>query len=219
MKVLFIYDDIWHPLDVIERGLATFDDRIKEYDFNKVITAKDILTPEFVKDYPVIISAKGNSINAANVAPWFEPGVTEFMPSDLKAYIENGGGFFSLHASNTFMKDSCPEMVDLVGCSYVTHPPRCMTHVYPVSDHPINKGVEAFDERDEHYILDYNKDDMDVFLHSSSEAGGDRIAGYTRFIGKGRLCVLTPGHNLAFWMNKNFQTLFMNAIDWCAGKI
>lgn len=219
MKVLWIYDDIWHPAEVIDRGLKSFPDRWNSYEIDRVCTAKDILTPGMLKEYPVILCAKGNAINAANSAPWFEEGVTEVMPGDFREYIENGGGFVSLHASNTFMTETCPEMTGLIGCSYVSHPPRCLTKVYPVSDHPVNSGVAAFEERDEHYILDYNCKDMDVFLKSSSKEGGERIAGYTRQIGKGRLCALTPGHTLALWQNPNFQTLVMNAIDWCAGLL
>ena len=221
MKVLWIYDDIWHPAEVIDRGLLSFPPRFRNYEIDRVCTAKDILTPEMLKEYPVILCAKGNAINAANSAPWFEEGVTEVMPEDFADYIRNGGGFVSLHASNTFMKDTCPGMTDLIGCSYVSHPPRCLTKVYPAANtnHPVVSGVEPFEERDEHYILDYSCDDMDVFLKSSSESGGERIAGYTRMIGKGRLCSLTPGHTLALWQNPNFQTLVMNAIDWCAGLL
>ncbi len=219
MKVLLIYDDVWHPAEVIDRGLKTFPARFDDYEIDCVKTAKDILTPEFVAEYPVVIVAKGNTINAANPAPWFEPTVTEFMPADFRAYAENGGGLIFLHAGNVFSRKNAPEMAELNGNAFIGHPLRCMTHVYPVGDHPITAGVEAFDERDEHYNIEILADDINVILRTASESGGDLISGYTRNIGKGRLCVLTPGHTLAIFANPNFQTLLMNAIDWCAGKI
>lgn len=216
MKVLVICDDIWHPAEVICKGIKELDS--SKYQFDIVMSAKDILTPELIGEYPVIINAKGNAINAANCAPWFEPTVTEVGPGEFLEYVEAGGGFISLHAGNTFGADSCKEYCDFVGNSFVTHPLRCPVTVCVTKMHPITEGVENFTERDEHYQLDHFADDMEVFLETESEPGGRQVAGYTRNLGEGRLCVLTPGHTLAVWKNKNFQTLLMNAIDWCAQK-
>ena len=58
MKVLFLYDDIWHPWDVIERGLKSFGNRLDGYAFEFVRTAKDILTPQLLKDFDVVVNAK-----------------------------------------------------------------------------------------------------------------------------------------------------------------
>lgn len=215
MKVLMICDDIWHPVEVIKMGMAYLDQ--KKYQFDIVMTAKDILTPELLREYPVIINAKGNAINAANSAPWFEPTVTEVGPKEFLEYVEEGGSFLALHAGNTFMEDSCREYCDFVGNSYKTHPLRCPVTVYPCAQHPITEGVAEFTERDEQYVLNILADDIDVFLEAETAPAGKQIAGYTRQLGKGKLCVLTPGHTLAVWKNPNFQRLLMNAIDWCAG--
>ena len=58
-------------------------------------------------------------------------------------------------------------------------------------------------------------DDADVFLTSRSEKGGVQSAGYTRLIGDGRLCALTPGHTLDVWENEAFIRLLTNAMEWC----
>lgn len=214
MKVLVICDDLWHPAEVVEKGIACMDQ--EKYQFDFVRTAKDILTPELIAQYPVIINTKGNAVNAANSAPWFEPTVTEVGPEEFKEYVEAGGGFISLHASNTFRPETCKEFCDFVGNSFITHPLRCPVTVRPVGNHPVTEGVMEFLERDEHYMLDINAPDKEVFLESESEPGGKQIAGYTRTMGKGRLCVITPGHTLAVFKNENFRKLLSNAIDWCA---
>ncbi len=216
MKVLMVCDDLWHPVDVIKMGMAYMDQ--EKYQVDYVITARDILTPGMLAEYPVIINAKGNAVNAANGAPWFEPAVTEVGPKEFREYVEAGGGFISLHSSNSFTEDSCKEFCDFVGNSFVTHPPRCPVTVKPVGNHPITEGVGEFTERDEHYILKIGAEDKDVFLESVSEPGKSRIAGYTRTMGEGRLCVITPGHTLAVWQNENFRRLLSNAIVWCAKK-
>lgn len=211
-----ICDDLWHPADVLERGLGSL--RAEGYELDFVKTAKDILTPAMLREYPVVINAKGNSVNAANPAPWFEPTVTEVMPEDFGQYVEEGGGFLALHAGNTYRKDTQKAFSDLIGNSFLGHPLRCPVTVKTVGFHPVLEGVEGFTERDEHYQIGELAQDIDVFLETESESGGTQVAGYTRNIGKGRLCVITPGHTLAMLQNENFRTLLKNAIDWCAGK-
>lgn len=216
MKVLFICDDIWHPADVLKEGMGYMEP--EEFQFDFVITAKDILTPELLREYPVIINAKGNAVNAANTTPWFEPGVTEVMPADLRRYVEEGGGFLSLHSGNSFRMDGGREYCEFVGNSFAGHPPRCPVTIEPVAKHPITEGVCSFTVRDEHYQLADLAQDIEVFLESVSESGGRQPAGYTRQIGKGRLCVLTPGHTLSVLKNENFRRLLSNAVRWCAGN-
>ena len=57
----------------------------------------------------------------------------------------------------------------------------------------------------------------DVFLTTVSEHGS-QPGGWTRLEGKGRVCALTPSHNLEGWQHPSFQTLLLNALHWC-GKI
>lgn len=42
MKVLLVCDDLWHPAEVIERGLKAMD--TEEMEFDIVKTAKDLQT-------------------------------------------------------------------------------------------------------------------------------------------------------------------------------
>lgn len=219
-KILFVCDDIWHPYEVIKRGTDSFADKLKEngIELDFVLTAKDILTPEMLEEYPCIIVAKGNSINASNSAPWFEEGVTEVMPEDLRKYVENGGGYVSIHAGNVFWYETDHTMVNLLGCSFITHPPRCWVDYKVSKENPVTEGVGTFRVRDEHYQLGNFADDIDVFMYSESESGGKQIAGYTRNVGDGRLVVLSMGHTLQVWENSEFQNLFINAINYAMKK-
>jgi type 1 glutamine amidotransferase len=58
---------------------------------------------------------------------------------------------------------------------------------------------------------------LDVFLTSASDHGA-QSAGWTRRIGAGRVCVLTPGHNLPVWRHPIYQATIRAALVWCAGK-
>lgn len=219
MNVLLLCDDTWHPAEIIEQGLAAMDR--EDMAFRVVKTCKDILTPEFVGRYDVLVNCHGSSVNASNSAPWFEKGVTEFGPEEFRAYVANGGGLVAVHSGLTIGgdRDPQPAYTETVGGWFVTHPPREMTHVRVTAENEITRGVRDFSVRDEHYQIEITAPDIEPFLQTASEHGGVTVSGYRRFFGKGRVVALTPGHTLAVWENPSFRTLFKNAIRWAAKQI
>ena len=215
MDILVLCDDRWHPGEVVEKGMAFLKEEGFGLDFVK--DAKDILTPERIRRYPLLVNAKGNAISCGNDAPWFEDGVTEVGPKELQSYVREGGGFLSIHAGNSFTAKTCRDYTEFVGNSFVTHPPRCDVKVTVTGKHPVTEGVADFCIRDEHYQLDQLAEDILPLLTTRSENGGEQMGGYVRAMGKGRICVLTPGHILSVWENPQFRKLVKNAICWCAG--
>ena len=57
-----------------------------------------------------------------------------------------------------------------------------------------------------------------IFTQKHSPEHGTQPAGWTRTHGTGRVCVLTPGHNLAIWQHPSYQRLLRNCLAWCAGE-
>ena len=218
MNVLLLCDDTWHPAEIIEKGLEALDR--EEMAFHVVKTAKDILTPAFVRRFDVLVNCHGSSINASNSAPWFEKGVTEFGPEEFRDYVANGGGLVAVHSGLTIggERDPQPAYTEVVGGYFVNHPPREMTRVRVTAENEITRGVRDFAERDEHYQIAVTAPDIEPFLETASDRGGVTVSGYRRFFGKGRVAALTPGHTLAVWENPEFQKLFKNAIRWAAKK-
>jgi type 1 glutamine amidotransferase len=122
----------------------------------------------------------------------------------------------------------------LIGCRFLSHPNICPVTVQPIKRHPVTEGVESFCEIDEHYKIEIIASDIDIFLESHSPQQGDEnkykeepyyntpastcTAGYVRTQGKGRICVLTPGHTLTVWHNTFFQRLLANALKWCGNN-
>ena len=209
MKILVISDDYWHPAEVVEKGMASLNDK---YDITYIRTAKDIVTPEYLAQFPVVILFKADCLNAANRSPWFEEGVSSAMPRDFKEYVENGGGLLALHAGNTWHEGS--EMADLVGNYFITHPPRCEMSVH-FEDSPLTEGCEDYTVKDEHYHVQIVVDDAKVFAYSTSHETDTQICGYTREIGKGKIVVFTPGHTLWSIEHPSFLKVVENAIRWC----
>lgn len=216
MKILVLCDDIWHPAEVIEKGMTPLAGDRYQFDFVK--TAKDILTQEMISQYPLIICCKSNNVTSSNPAPWFEDTVTEVMGNEFCSYVEQGGAFLAVHSGNVFVGDGdgVKEYTEFVGNRFLSHPLRCEVMLKKEKEHPIMAGVkDRFTIRDEHYQMEILAEDADIFLTSSSEKGGIQTAGYTREKGKGRICVLTPGHTLSVWQNSEFQKIFLNAVEWC----
>ncbi len=216
LNILVCCDDTWHPGEVIARGLKGLEKR--GFALDVVSDCKDILTKEMIRDYDAIIVAKGDCHSGGNHAQWFEAGVTAVMPEELRAYVEEGHGLLALHAGNCFRKDKLPEMCDLIGNSFITHPPQCAIDAKIVKDHPVLAGVEEFTFRDEHYCIEVIAPDADVFLHTVSDSAGTQIGGYSRDVGKGKVVVLTPGHNCAVLQNAQMLRMVENALHYCAGK-
>lgn len=217
MRVLVLLGDLWHPGEVVRRGLALMDE--DEFAFAYVEAAKDILTPALLAEYPVTLNCKSDNNTSANQHPWFEEGVSEVMPRDLRAYVEKGGGFLAVHAGTAFFPDKTPSYVDFVGSYFVRHPARCDVEISITARHPITDGVNNFTMRDEHYEIAMVAKDTQELFRTKSAINGNQIGGYTRTMGKGRLCVMTPGHIAGVWEHPQYRRLLGNALRWCAGKI
>jgi hypothetical protein len=53
LNVLVLCDDLWHPAEVVKMGIGPMQG--EEFRFDFVMAAKDILTPQRIAQYPVII--------------------------------------------------------------------------------------------------------------------------------------------------------------------
>lgn len=213
--VLVLCDDFWHPAEVIERGFRCISQ--DEFSFEFVTDPKDILTPEMISEFPVIANCKADQLNGANKATWFDPGVTEVGVEEFNDYIMEGGGFLSLHSANT-AKDKGAGYGLFAGNVFLGHPPRCPVEVKICGPHPIVEGVSDFAIRDEHYQIDCFAENCGLLFKTVSESGGTQVGGYALERGKGRLCVMTPGHILSVWQSPGYQRLLMNALRWCARR-
>ena len=210
MDILVLCDDFWHPAEIVKKGLEPLAG--EEYRFDFVMDAKDILTPEMIRQYPLIMNCKSNCLTSGNQAEWFEEGVTEVMPRDFMEYVKNGGGFLSVHSGNT-SKENDP-YTDFIGNYFIFHPPRCEVEIKITGKHPVTEGVNDFTIRDEHYQIRVTARDAKLLFQTVSASGGVQTGGYVREMGKGRICVMTPGHILSVWHHQEYKKIMKNAKDW-----
>jgi len=226
MRVLLLCDDYWHPAQLLIDGVAPL--AADGFQFDIITNAKDF-TPNTLSSYPVVLLAKSDEVSHEDKTPW----KTEAVQKAFVSYVEDGGGLVVAHSGITAGEQT--EALDhLIGCRFVYHPNACPVTVQPIKSHPVTEGVGMFCETDEHYRLVILASDADILMASYSPPQGteDKYqedpynntqawicpAGYVRTQGKGRVCVLTPGHLLPVWLNPQYRRTIANALKWCGGQ-
>jgi uncharacterized protein len=210
MRALVLCNDLWHPAHVARRGLEALASR--GFSFDWLEDAGD-WSPDRLAEHPLVVLAKSNHVSATDQRPWLTPeGQGAFAE-----HVRQGGGLVVIH-SGTAGYGKLPVMRALTGGAFLHHPPQCAVTVEPHHSHTLTNGAAAFTLEDEHYFVALDDERADVFLHTRSEHGV-QPAGWTRAEGKGRVCVLTPGHNLEVWLAGPFQILLSNALRWAAKTI
>jgi type 1 glutamine amidotransferase len=223
MKILLLCGDYYHPAQIPIEGT-------KQTGFDiDVITDTSEFDPAVIEKYNAVIMSKCDHVSQSDNTSWKTPKIQEAFVR----YAENGGGLLVVH--NGTVAGENTDMLDrLIGCRFKTHPDNCPVYTGVIKPHPVTEGVNMFCETDEHYQLEILADDIDILAVSFSNKQGDESkyesepyfnapaciapSVYVRTQGKGRVCVLTPGHVLECWLNAEFQKLLINALKWCAKK-
>lgn len=103
----------------------------------------------------------------------------------LGCFVAEGGRWLALHATNSWLEWTPDGVASahadrpffrLLGSAFVAHPPIGPFRVEPVSDHPLVRGIPAFEVEDELYLSDF-LGDVEVLL--ATEFDG-RAPGFTR---------------------------------------
>ena len=226
MQVLLLADDFYHPGQIVIDGVRPLSQNGFLFD---IITNENDFSPKMLRNYPVVLLCKMENIPKQNKQPW----KTEIVQKAFVEFVENGGGLLAVHSA-TVPGENTDSLDQLIGCRFIKHPNACPVTVQPIKQHPVTEGVELFCETDEHYKIEIIAPDADILLASYSPPQGEENkyledpyhncpaaiypAGYVRNHGKGKVCVLTPGHTATVWNNPQFQRLLTNALMWVTDK-
>jgi type 1 glutamine amidotransferase len=205
MNVLVLCDDRWHPAQTARTGLDPLQGAGFEFDFIEHASGWSATKMDV---YPVVLWTKADNVSATDETPWITPEVAQAFAD----YVRRGGGLLVVHSGTVGYGDS-PILFPLIGGVFTHHPKQCPVTVEATG--ALSLGVSTFTEVDEHYFMRFDSPDAKIFLTSTSEHG-IQPAGWTREEGQGRVCVLTPGHNIPVWLRPEFQTLLRRSLEWCA---
>lgn len=162
----------------------------------------------------------------------------------IEQYLEQGGRWFALHASNSVLQNQL--MPQIMGTRFITHPPfqRFTVDVTRPTD-PLLAGIGPFEIEDELYCIETVRDDIEVLLHC--RWGGEAYGGrqmplqdwplmYRRRVGAGGILYLALGHaNRPYdkpfadgpdqpdhrgpWDLSVYRELIRRGVDWAAGRL
>jgi hypothetical protein len=228
MKALVLCNDTWHPAAVPRQGLARLAQEGFECEWLEELPAfgggpgavsegngsgRQVDDPTWLtrrlEAVPLFILTKSNNASAADPRPWAGPTVAQA----LLEYVRVGGGLLVIHSGAAGYAET-PALRGLLGGVFTHHPPQCPVTYAPLAGHPLTMApLEPFTLTDEHYFMALDDPHAAIFLTSASEHG-EQPAGWTRTEGAGRVCLLTPGHNLEVWLHPTFQALLRRALDW-----
>jgi type 1 glutamine amidotransferase len=171
--------------------------------------------------------------------------VTDRASTNLRRWLEKGGRWFALHASNS-VAGNVP-MSRILGSRFITHPKYATFRVQVTAPQdPLLDGIGDFDVPDELYCIENVTNDYEVLLHT--RWGGEGFGGisfeeqdhpmlYKRKVGDqgGGILYLALGHaNRPFdkpfphlpdqpdyrgpWDMDLFKTLVNRGIEWAAHR-
>lgn len=207
VRTLVLCDDAWHPANLVKSGLRALQEARFAFEF---IGNNAQWSPEVISQFPLVIVAKANHL----CPPGETAGITQETQSVFCNFVRQGGGLLVIHGGFAGCRQ-LSEMQRVLGGQFLGHPDQRPVTFEPEPGHLLTVGISAFTAPDEHYQVSLEADDADIFLRTHSE-GGVQPAGWTRREGRGRVCVLTPGHDRDVWLHPKFLQLLRNGLGWLA---
>jgi uncharacterized protein len=206
MRALVLCDDYWHHAPIPRAGLTALAG--DDFQFDWIENAAD-WSPERMSEYPLVVLVKSNDVSATDRSNWMTPEAEQAFVD----YVSRGGGLLAVHSGTAGYLET-KALRALLGGVFAHHPKQCPVEVLPHAGHPMTACSTSFTAQDEHYFMEMDDEQADIFVTTRSEHGS-QPGGWRRTHGQGRVCVLTPGHNDPVWQHASFQALLRNALTWC----
>ncbi|PFN97246.1 trehalose utilization [Bacillus sp. AFS076308] len=216
VKLLAILGDYYHPAEWAKESLeeairANFGGEDVQLVFGSYETLKD----ELLDQPDGVVLFKENRLNPTDeiVRDW----MTEGLASEITRYVSNGGGWLAWHSGLASYPSESGYTKMLRG-SFLYHPEKHQVVKYTtVEKDSFLPGPSYFEFSDEHYFVQCNEANTNVFLRSES-IDGQAVAGWSHSFGEGRVCCLTPAHTKHGLMNQEFLNVLGSCINWIASK-
>ncbi|HJO54970.1 MAG TPA: ThuA domain-containing protein, partial [Verrucomicrobiota bacterium] len=141
--------------------------------------------------------------------------------TNLKNYVENGGGFVPVHCASWCFANE-PGFDQLVGGRFKSHQGTEFAAKIVKPDHPALKDVKEFTAWDETYFhSNHNTENRTVLMVRDAMKGDPHTEPepwtWVRTQGKGRVFYTASGHDERVWSNAGFHQLLKSGILWAVG--
>jgi type 1 glutamine amidotransferase len=213
MTTVLVLGENAFPFHELEPKADYFEEILEAHDVT-VTTDRDALTGE----YDVLVDYLTDST------------LTDEQLDALLTHVAEGGGYVGVHCASdltsTASDDSdelldhrdepFPELRDLVGGHFLTHPDQSEFGVEIVDDHPVVAGVEDFSVFDEPYQVEVD-DDITVLArmdHPDLEAYPVVWTNES----EGQVAYISLGHTDEAFQGHALGQLLRNAVTWAADE-
>ncbi|MEF8852661.1 MAG: ThuA domain-containing protein [Haloarculaceae archaeon] len=197
------------PFHEIEAKADHFESILADHDVT-VTTDRDALTGE----YDVLVDYLTDST------------LTDEQVDALLAHVESGGGYVGVHCASDLTstapddpddvidhrEEPFPELRELLGGHFLTHPDQSEFGVDVVADHPVVAGVGDFSVFDEPYQVEVD-DDVTVLARMDHPDLEEYPVVWTNE-SAGRVAYISLGHTDEAFETEAFGQLLRNAVAW-----
>ena len=110
------------------------------------------------------------------------------------------------------------EMVDIRDRSFGHHPEQTLRVEIASSEHPITRGMNAWEMADETYMMEEPGADSEILLRADHPRSMRAIA-WARMYRHARVFCFQSGHDNLTWANPGFGETVLRGIQWAARRI
>ncbi|MBB6479932.1 ThuA domain-containing protein [Spirochaeta isovalerica] len=209
MKILCICGDFYHPAAVVKKGL----DFLSELNLDiRFLDDTTLGSPHWLKDYDVLILSKANMTVENKSRTW----LNDQWEQEIDRFVRSGHKLLVIH-SGTAGYDNNRKIRELIGGVFSHHPEQEAISYSASGNKAFMNEVQTFTEKDEQYFMTMDREDIDLILVSTSQQG-TQPAGWFLKHDAGEVAVLTPGHNIEVWLNRQFQKILEEILKgWMKG--
>lgn len=156
------------------------------------------------------------------------------LESNLRKFVERGGGLLILHGGNTMLNNSW-DFSRLMGGSFDYHPPQQAIQVrLEDPNHPLVKAfpAEGFNHVDEPYfyknayaeldfkpLLYFNNAEIKSQRKGQELTEGKTYVAWIRAEGKGKVMYASPSHNAQSFENPHLLQFYLDGMQYVAGDV
>nr|WP_249316547.1 ThuA domain-containing protein [Bacillus sp. FJAT-50079] len=211
MKILAIVGDYYHDENMCRHVLDATITNIENVSLTYVHESS--LVHQLSEKPDLVILFKGNKLHPKD--PHSPVWMDEETAIIISKYVKEGGAWFAWHSG--LASYEVKTYVDMLQGYFEYHPKLSrITYTADKNNDIINPELE-YEIIDEHYFIDCDKENTDVFLYSRSKEG-QSIAGWKHLYGDGRVLCFTPAHLTEGLMNSQTVEILIESIKWCLRK-
>ncbi|MCT2537889.1 ThuA domain-containing protein [Aquibacillus koreensis] len=206
-RIVAVLGDFYHKREWSERALEAAVEPLE--DIKIEYKSREELVESLDTNPDAVILFAENRINPEDeqVNTWMDDDAAEAIQS----YVQNGGGWLAWH-SGLASYDHIKGYTDMLHGFFKFHPQQHQQVTYTVKQPTdLIKDTEQFTFLDEHYFVECDEDNTNVFLTTESVDGAS-IGGWEHDFGKGHVISFVPAHLEEGLMDPAVQEMLMKAI-------